>query len=239
VSGFVRDVVCSLPANADPRVCIIAAFNETYRPLADIARPNWRAYCLARGYACRWYPNGFMLDPERPEVWGDKGRFSCYYDVRGLCDIVVYCDIDALFTNFAERVEDRILRDRFWYTFDQGGPCSGLWIARTDDKTERHLRYAYEYAASHNNVRHGKIEPNGISDQDAFRELMHVPPFSQTFGPWNCHEAADAGHCYPESWTPESWLITFPGVPLDQKIRLMNEYAARLVVKGGDRDLLR
>ena len=119
------------------------------------------------------------------------------------------------------------LAKRFLWTYDSNGPCSGLWIARTDQITEGHLRYAYEHAAMENNVRHGKIEPYGISDQDSMTRLMLIPPFKETFN--NCSAAVHIGHCYPENYTPGKWILTFPGVSAEEKLAMMKQYAPKAV----------
>lgn len=212
--------------DGEPRVVLFSTFDETYAPLAAIARPNWAAYCERRGYALRLYPNEFHLDPSKPDTYGDKIRFRLYYDLRGHADLVMHLDIDSLFMNFDDTVESHIGDDPFFYTYDKSGPLSGLWVARTDETTESHLRYAYALAATESNVRHGKIEPNGISDQDAMRRIMYVPPFSDTFG--FCHEAIAEGHCYPENYYDEAWLVTFPGRPVAEKFALMKEWSAKV-----------
>jgi len=216
------EVVVLAPQEGRPRICIFAAFDDNYARLAEIARPNWEAYARRHGYALVLYPEGFHTDPTRVETYGDKGRFECYYDLRGHCDAVMYLDIDSLFMNHDVRIEDR-MGQRFVWTYDDSGPLSGLWIAGTDDLTEKHLRFAYAKAAIENNVRHGVIEPNGISDQDAMRSLMNIPPFYSTFS--HCVPAAPYGHCFPENYFPGAWIITFPGMPVAQKFRGMKEYA--------------
>ena len=224
-----REEVCPLnPKPGAPRVAIFSYWNDKYAPLADIARPNWKAYAERHGYGLRFYPGEYHEDPSRPETYGDKGKFELYYDLRGYVDIVMFLDIDSLFMNQDVRVEERLewasFHKRFVWTHDDNGPLSGFWIARTDAITEKHLRYAYKYAAENNNVKHGKIEPNGISDQDAMRALMRVPPFQGTFQ--SCWDAAEAGHCYPENWRPGEWLITFPGRSVEEKLEGMKKYAA-------------
>ena len=96
--------------------------------------------------------------------------------------------------------------------------------------TEKHLRYAYTLAASENNVRHGVIEPNGISDQDAMTRLMNVPPFRDTFG--YCYDAKQFGHCSAATWEPGSWIVHFGGMPFAEKMTAMLDWSARELVTG-------
>lgn len=214
-----RENVVPLPEKAPyPRVCIFTSFNENYAPIVRLVRRNWKAYCELHGYALRFYPDMYHEDPSRPETYGDKGKFELYYDVRGHCDFAMWLDIDSIFTN----INTPIQIANFLWTYDDNGPLSGLWIAGTDSTTEKHLRYAYARAATQNNIRHGRIEPNGISDQDSMRDLMNIPPFKETFG--NCVPAKQFGHCYPENWEPGDWIFTVPGRPVEEKVSILKEY---------------
>jgi hypothetical protein len=224
-----REHVRLIEGNPSTRVAIFAAFNDEYKALADIARPNWLAYAERHNYALRFYPHGFHLDPSHPKSYGDKNRFHWYYDLRGHCDIVVYLDVDSLFMSMDVRVEDQLGEPipttndpRFAWTYDENGPGSGLWIARTDKVTEKHLRYAYTLAAQENNVRHDVIEPNGISDQDAMTRLMNIPPFRDTFG--YCYNAKAFGHCSAQTWERGDWIVHFGGLNLREKIAGMENY---------------
>jgi hypothetical protein len=218
-----RETLCLPWPGLKPQVAIFSTYNEKYAPLAEVARPNWIKYAAKHGYGLRWYTS-YHEDPNRPETFGDKGKFRLFYDLRGHVDLVMFLDIDSLFMNMELTVPRMLLweGDRFAWTYGDDGPLSGLWIARTDDVTERHLRYAYEHAAIENNVRHGRIEPNGISDQDAMTRLMNVPPFVSTFG--NCMEAKRVGHCFESNYAPGDWLITFPGMSVAEKLERMKEY---------------
>lgn len=217
-----RRTIVQFPEGSRPKVCLFATFNERYAPLAAIAEPNWKAYCEQHGYGLRFYPDGYHEDQNEPKTYGDKGKFQWYFELRGECDIVAFLDIDSLFVDMTPEIhyfaDDRFVHNQFTYGYDENGPNSTFWIAKTDDETERCLRYAYEYAAANNHVRHGNIEPNGMSDQDAFAALMHVPPFRRILG-------------YPVSWDELGihkhitdkipWIVTFAGLSLEDKKREM------------------
>ncbi len=226
---MIREAVVPLPpGQTENRICIFSFWNDLYAPIAAVARPNWEAYAKKHGYALVFYPGEFHLDPTRPGTYGDKGKFELYYDLRGHCDYAMFLDIDSLFMNSDIPIESKIRQlkgGRFFWTYDDNGPLSGLLIAKTDDTTQRHLRYAYERAARENNVRHGKIEPNGISDQDAMRGIMNVPPFSSTFG--QCFDAEAAGHCDAKTYRAGKWIIQFAGMSVDEKLAKMREYAQK------------
>jgi hypothetical protein len=85
-----------------------------------------------------------------------------------------------------------------------------------------------------------ELEPTGQSDQETMVSLMNVPPFSQVFGPQNCVSGKEAGHCFDYSeigwppaynylgnYEPGDWIITFPASPIERRIELLREYAAK------------
>lgn len=109
---------------------------------------------------------------------------------------------------------------------------SGLWIARTDDTTEKHLRHAYERAAVENNARNGIVEPHGISDQDSMTRLMHIPPFSHTFG--NCVDAERIGFCFPDTTNPNPWIVTARGGSIQEKLRALKEWDAKISTQSAE-----
>jgi hypothetical protein len=234
--GLVRKNFCGWDAKGDlplpgVRVCVYGYYNKKYDAIAEIAETNWAAYCARHGYALRTYPGGFtdtedgdrMHDPEKGE-----NRFGLYYDIRGLFDIVMYLDIDSLFVDMNVQIEGRLEWTDgslpFVWTYDDNGPNTSLLIARTDDRTARHLRYAYEYAKNNNNVRHDRIERGGISDQDAMTALMHRPPFRDTFG--HCYAASEVGIAYKEAdVTPSTWIRSYAGLSFEEKLAAMKERA--------------
>lgn len=206
------------------RVCLFSAYDEKYDCLAAIAEPNWAEYCMRHGYALRTYPGAFHLDPSRPETYGDKVKHSLYFDLRGLFDVVMFLDIDSLFVNMEKPIDEpSAFGPRLIWTYSAGGPMSGLMIMATDDSTEKHLRYAYEMAAIESNVRHGIVESNGISDQDAMTRLMNVPPFAETFR--YCLEAESVGFAYPEQAKHNPWIVTCRGGSLEEKLATMQQLA--------------
>lgn len=229
----------------DVRTCVYGYYNQKYDAVAEIAEPNWLAYCQRHGYALRTYPGGFtdtedgdrMHDPEKGE-----NRFGLYYDLRGLFDIVMFLDIDSLFVNMDWPITNALMlspfyerdllagdptKSRFAWTYDDNGPNTSVLVARTDDMTEQHLRFAYEYAKNNNNVRHDRIERGGVSDQDAMTALMHRPPFNQTFGA--CFPAAKMGIAYKEAdVTPQTWIRSYAGMSFDEKLAAMKERACRI-----------
>lgn len=235
-----------LAPKTSTKVAVFCVANRKYAEISKLTLPNFQAYCKSHGYFLRFYADGFHEDPARPETYGDKCKHEFYFDLRGHFDVVMYLDIDSLFVNMGVRVEHLIAtlfrpstrvadafgnlargpEKAFLWTYGEGGPQSGLWIARTDDTTEKHIRYAYEYAASENNVRHGKIEPNGISDQDAMTRLMNVPPFSATFG--NCVPMESIGLHYTDTKEANPWVVTSRGGSVQDKLLGLNEWSERI-----------
>jgi hypothetical protein len=238
--GLVRKNICNWDGDKPipgVKVALYGYYDRKYDQIAEVAEANWAAYCRRHGYALRTYPGAYRNSREGI-VDGDREKFALYYDIRGLFDVVCYLDIDSLFINMGLTIE-RCVDPVYWpdvlekigplkpfaWTYDDNGPNSSLLIARTDDRTEQHLRFAYERAKVENNVRHGRIEPGGISDQDSMRDLMNVPPFRDTFG--HCYAASEIGIAFKEAdVTPQAWIVTMAGLPFEEKLERMRALTA-------------
>ncbi len=82
-----------------------------------------------------------------------------------------------------------------------------------------------------------QMEPHGSSDQDEMTRLMSIPPFSKTFR--YCVSSKEAGHTflydrlgwhdYKEigNYAPGDWLLTCPSEPLDERIKLLQEWSEK------------
>jgi hypothetical protein len=199
-------------------VVVICMANEAYAPISKLTLPNFTQYCERHGYDLQFYAGAFHTDPMYPKTYGDKVKFELFTDVRGHYDVVVYLDIDSLFVDMEKRLPTNY---EFLWTYGEGGPQSGYLVMQTTGRVEKTLRYVYEYAAANNNVRHGVIEPNGISDQDAMTALMHVPPFSHVLSE-DCIHMNSAGLFYADDPAAQGHsrlhIVTARGGTVQQKL---------------------
>jgi len=229
------------------RVAFLTYFNDTYKPLAEIALPNFYRYCKRHGYQLVQGP--YQTDPSDLKTYGDRGKIDLFNQIYRDYDIVMFLDIDALVMNQSVRIEDMLGNLPFLWTYDCNGPCSGFWIARCiadvflmlntvrNRAPEGGGLIARESAGPPHSVTLS-MEPYGTSDQTMMRRLMNVPPYAEVLQ--HCYTGGSCGHTYPRDvmkwpeqypnindYEPGAWLVTFPAVPLDQRVKLMREYAQK------------
>jgi hypothetical protein len=237
-----------------PLIGIMVAFNAAYMPLAEISLPIIRAYCLKHDY--QLIQSNFMDDSEYlPEHdlknYFDRGKIKIYQERYPMHDILCWMDIDLIIMNSDIRIEDKLGDRSFLWTYDVAGPCSGFWIARCQPDVFMTLERVQQYAQTYSNViakEHFfphrvtlQIEPRGTSDQTTMRALMNIPPYSAVLGGGNCVTGKEAGHTYlydDYGWggyrwlgdyEPGDWMLTFPSLPIPERLEKMQHYAALAV----------
>lgn len=229
------------------RTLLITVADRHYAPIGDITFPVMQSYCLRHGYGMEM--GLYQTDPTNLITYGDRGKLSLYEKFYNDYDIIMFLDADALVMNHSIKIED-VLGDRpFLWTYGVDGPCSGFWIARTLPIVHLTLAAIANKAPLVGNVRTREelgpphkivleMEPRGQSDQEVMRSFMNIPPFSEVLG--NCVSLKEAGHCFdfeaigwPEhfnyigNYEPGDWLLTFPSIPLEKRIKLLRDAAER------------
>lgn len=231
------------------RVCLTTVISKEYAAIGDITLPNMQAYAQKHGYGME--VGLYHTNPAMPLTYGDRGKIALYDKLYNAFDVIMFLDVDALIMNSDIRIE-RVLGDRpFIWTHHVDGPCSGFWIARATPLVHLTLGYVANRAPLMGNVRTREeigpphkivleMEPRGQSDQEVMRSIMHMPPFDEVLGPWNCVKGKEAGHCfdyreigwpkhfdYLGHYEPGDWLLTFPAAPLPRRIELLQAAAEK------------
>lgn len=227
----------------NPRVCIITVCNPDYVPIGDITLPALQRYAQKHGYGVELGP--YHTNPRQLLSYGDRGKYTLFEKFYNDYDIIMFLDIDAIVMNSDIKVEDVLGERNFLWTYGVDGPCSGFWIARTEPIVHLTLAYVANLAPIAGNVRTREdlgpphkivleMEPRGQSDQEVMRSIMNMPPFDRVLGAENCVSLKEAGHCFdfraigwPEhfdymgNYESGDWLLTFPGVPFDRRLQLL------------------
>jgi hypothetical protein len=240
------------PSKGDkPVVAIMVAFNHAYLPMAEVSLPIIRAYCEKHEYSLiqgRFMDDSEYLPTEDIKDYFDRGKIKMYQQKYKQADILCWMDIDLIIMNSEIRIEDRLGDRSFLWTYDVAGPCSGFWIARCQPEVFMVLERVQQQAQITTNVIAAEhffphrvtlqIEPRGTSDQTTMRSLMNIPPYSRVLGPQNCLSGKEVGHTYlydDYGWgayrslgdyEPGDWLLTFPSLPLAERLEKMQHYAA-------------
>lgn len=209
------------------RVGLMTAYNDLYWPLAKIAVPVMQRYCDKWGYKLILgeYHNRLDDDEATRMSRGDLCKAAMYLRFYNDFDLLMWLDVDSIVMNHA--LPFHAAEHDWLWTYDESGPLSGFWIAKTTPLVKAWVKRfsfatAYEY---------------GGGDQFGMREVMNFPPYRELTK--HCYSGKEVGHTYaPErvapdlqdvsAYAPGDWIITFPGLPLEQRLEYMGAYAAQL-----------
>lgn len=232
------------------RIALITCWDDKYEPLAEIAAPIMKSYCEKHGYA--FEPYIYHTDPNHLLSYGDRGKIEQYKKLYDDYDFIMFLDIDAIIMNGATPIPTYSCNGKgepvLLWSYDYNGPCSGFWVAPCRPMVKLFLHRVQHLAADTAVASISRVmeppfrvrvdyEPYGTSDQTIMRQLMNLPPYRD----YNyCASQGDTGHMY---WNYEAlgwkgyeslgeyrdgdWICTFPSVPLEERIRLMKEYAMK------------
>lgn len=202
---------------------MMTAFNDLYLPLASIAVPIMRQYCERHGYKLLLGEYHDRLDNDEATRMsrGDLCKAAMFLRHCDAFDVLMWIDVDSIVMNHTLPIN--AVHDWVW-SYDESGPLSGFWIARTTPLVRAWVKRfsfatAYEY---------------GGGDQFGMREVMNFPPYRELTK--HCYSGKEVGHTYPpervapdmydmSAYEPGDWIITFPGLPLEQRVEYMRHYA--------------
>lgn len=223
------------------RIALITAFNELYRPLAEISIPNFQAYCNRHGYDLKVGEYHDRAETQEDRVTrGDLCKAGMFRQLYNDYDVIMWLDVDSIIMNHDIRIQDKLrcvcappfpgCQPWLW-THNTDGPLSGFWIARTTPLIRKWVERfsfacAYEY---------------GGGDQYAMEIISQRQPYRFIGDAEHCIPAKQAGHCFLPEMVPEElkqfgryepgdWIITFPSMDIATRLEYMKHYAG-LVAK--------
>ena len=205
------------------KVAIVSAGSPDYKELADVTQPTRARYALKHGY-----------DPYYFETTRERGD-ACKYDAFNYLwskgyDLMVWMDLDSQVMNSAIAIEglcsafmglwtvnDGVYGDsHFLWSYDQGGPNSGVYIVRFTSEGRHWMDRAY-----------ATMLENGLADETAMEILATTAPFKE----WvracpgavlNCYDYRYYGwEKYTHqinAYQPGSFILHMPGYPNEVRI---------------------
>jgi hypothetical protein len=234
------------------KTALITVQNDLYKPIGEITLPLMTRYCERRGYHFRC--GQYHTNPSDLPTYGDRGKvelFNRFY-LQGY-DYVMFLDLDVVIMNSDMPVQTMLGFRPFLWTYDHNGPLSGFWIAKCEPQVYMTMNAIKNGAPAAGKISvtedvgppHGvnlRLEPHGASDQMMMRSLMNIPPFGEVLGEHNCLPGGQVGHTYPREvmklpkefpnindYYEGAFCVTFPGVPLQERIELCRQWAERAV----------
>lgn len=186
---------------------IITAYNEAMQEAGGICLGSIIRYHQkypGAFYACKKIPDDFP----RPPSWYKVGMIRRYLEEGHDC--VLWVDADTIIRPVAD-IEKSLTGGDIDIAVDDNGINCGVMAWKRNEKT---IRFLAEIDASEEFVNNIWWEQAAIMSR--LHELcVHYQP-KHLF------------NAYPEDATPESWILHWPGMTLDERIPLMKEAFAEI-----------
>lgn len=214
------------------KLVVATAWNEAYKPLADITVPLMQRYCEKHGYDLYLGENQYHTDMRDLLTYGDRCKIAIYKSLFDRYDAYCWLDVDCVVMNSDVPVP---LSGHVYWSYDINGPTSGFFSALCT--WQAHL---FLHRSQHRSVEMADDEhKEGRAIQDAMQLVGLVPPCDDYM---TYSSAKEAGYCYFDAayygwerykemvqYEPGDWLVTAPSVPLDQRIEILRDLAARAI----------
>lgn len=203
-------------------ICIASICFPDYARLGDVTHPVWEAYCEKQGYA--WHVERAPLS-DRGANW-DKiiliSRLLPRYD------FVLWVGCDTLVTNSELTIQQ------------QYQPYDGLSILlaadlfglNSDVMLFRQSVWSELFLHAVHNVGYIMYRNHHWAEQEAIIRFAHQAPYQEHVGivpqkGFNSYlqEVYGRPAHWPGNWSPGDWILHFPGLSLERRIELAQDYA--------------
>ena len=206
--------------------------------LANLTDPCKQEYCDRNGYTFfRGQDKDFVYWSDPYSAYMNFNKFHYVLTVfRENPDIewLLFCESDAMITNYNIRIEDRIDNDyHFMITADRLNLNAGNFLIRNSEQGRAYFEYLLSRAEDYRT--HVWGEQQCIIDSvDQYQAIMKILPQKHM----NCYEPqiydyADVSRdLFGEdaAWVPGDWIVHWPGI--HESVRLQRAVEiAKLIVK--------
>ena len=217
------------------KFAIVTAFNEAYKPLADISwEQNKKPYAAKWGYDALAKTDNFQFTPR--DISYERSNYIADLLESGKYDWIYACGCDTMITNFNIRLEDLIDND---YDFIIATDCFNInndsFLARATPNTIEWLRHVYslreQYADSKWFDQSAMIDTIGMMGD----RIKIVP--QRTINSYDYDQyPGSIPHIYKKDllgndgqWQPGDFLIHWPGITNDRRIPLAQQMLTQVI----------
>lgn len=205
-------------------IVVVTMFSESHQSLANICLPNLQAYCDRHGYQL------VCVHPENDKCWFKKHEaFDRIFEGLGEDGIIFYCDIDTLIMNHEIKVESFVNEVHSFYLTRDFTELNGGSIIL---KTNKVGKWINDFILSKQNYPNEQNVYNWYIDYLRFYDNTKVLP-QNTINSYDyslypeCSKYVGKHEC--GDFKEGDFLIHFPGLGIDDKIKLMNQYKQRII----------
>lgn len=220
---------------------VVSMNNDDYKPLAAVTWANKVAYCEKWGYDAVHFPVGER--DEFSKANEGSNHFFGFAKIQNVLDTlltdnyewVFFSECDAMVTNFDKRLED-IADNRFHALISScfNGVNAGNFMVRNTLEGRAYLLYILSERSNYRT--RGWAEQQVMIDSlDRFKGIVERVP-QRTFNSYDellyqLHNIQHRNDSFGQSglWQPGDFHVHWPGLNLDQRLKLASEYSAKIV----------
>ena len=226
-------------------IAMITCHDENYSNLADLTVPNRREYCQRWGYefVCKTegfaYPNTYTGNREDLLIGFEKiHMFLENFERRTDLDWIFWTGADVIMTNFNFRIEN-IIDDSYHMIvcFDGNGMNTDSMLVKNSRVGRGLMRWVLDNVEDYRKA--DWYEQRALIDfyfrhpigKDVIKALPQRVMNSYDYNlypEWRNRPHIDhTGH--DGDWQPGDFVFQVPGLPVDQRIRVIEHYLQRVI----------
>jgi hypothetical protein len=210
--------------NLNATIAIVSIFNEHHRDLADLTWTNKQAYAAKHGYLSFAKTDNFSTE----QIHFDKFRHILdIMDKHKSVDWIWWLDNDAMITNFDIKVESLIDTDyHIIMPTDIAALNTGSFIVRNSIQARNWLEFLLSKKTEYKNDTKWFEQQAVIDFYPKFQNLFKIIPQKQLNSYDYKMYGVDATDLlgYSGQWTPDDFVIHWPGLQNNLRIKLAIQY---------------
>lgn len=205
------------------RIMVCTMFGLAYKGLADICVPNLQEYCQRHGYIPK------IIKVNDNDCWFYKHKFFTSVMSKGEADIIFYCDIDSLITNHTLSIENFIDKKYSFYITRDFNELNGGVVVIKNDRVGRMINsYVLSAENKYENEQNVYNSEEFKDFNSGFYSVLPHPSFNSYQYSLYPECSSYVGRQSKGDWQQGDFLIHFPGLPIEKRIELMNEYLQKV-----------
>ena len=208
-------------------VALATLHSDAYAPLAEVTLPNKERYCRRHGYDLH-----AVRHPADAELGPNWGKVSLLWELTERYDAVLWLGCDTLITNGERTVESLLGKNPAADVL----LASDLYGINADVILTRATAVARMFWYAVGTVGHAFYHAHPWSEQEAMVRFATTPPYAESVrvlpqSAMNSYLHAEYGRPadWPGGWQPGHFILHLPGMPLERRVELAREYAAKAV----------
>lgn len=203
------------------KIAVLTIFADNYSELANVTLPSDREYCLKHNY-----------DFIEHKLEGGDYHYKKHELLTDLLDkynVILYKDIDSIFTNHSLYIEDWVTDKDVYFTKDINEICGGVFIMRCTQWTKEWNKFILSQRGNY---------PNEQNVYNSFHKLfehrIQILPqstinsykyqfYGDRFGKISGEPPIEMPNHKNGQWQRGDFILHCPGIPYNTRINILEE----------------